>query len=47
MPLLDLTGSVDGRNLMFPAGHIGSTVSVSAHKKLWPEVGAWLAERDN
>ena len=47
MPLLDLTGSLDGRNLMFPAGHIGSTVSVSAHKKLWPEVGAWLAERDS
>ena len=47
LPLLDLTKSSDGRNLMFPAGHIGSTVSASAHNKLWPEVGAWLAERDS
>ena len=47
IPLLDLTASLDGRNLMYPAGHIGSTVSTSAHKKLWPAVGAWLAERDN
>ncbi len=46
LPLLDLTASSDGRNLIFPAGHIGSTVSAAAHKKLWPEVGAWLAERD-
>ena len=47
LPLLDLTGSSDARNLMYPAGHIGSTVSASAHKKLWPAVGAWLAERDS
>lgn len=47
LPLLDLTDTLGGRNLMFPAGHIGSTVSSSAHKKLWPEVGAWLAERDS
>lgn len=46
LPLLDLIGSDDARNLVFPTGHIGAAVSAAAQKKLWPQVGAWLKERD-
>jgi polyhydroxyalkanoate synthase len=46
LPLLDLLGSRDKQNFIFPSGHIGVVVSNSAHKKLWPQVGEWLRERD-
>ena len=46
LPLLDLVGSTDKRNLVFRTGHVGAAVSAGAHKALWPQVGAWLAERD-
>ncbi|MEW6297783.1 MAG: alpha/beta fold hydrolase [Thermodesulfobacteriota bacterium] len=46
LPLVDLIGSDDARNLIFPTGHIGAAVSAAAQKQLWPQVGAWLAERD-
>jgi polyhydroxyalkanoate synthase len=46
LPLIDLIGSSDARNLLFPTGHIGAAVSGPAQKKLWPQVGAWLKERD-
>jgi len=46
LPLIDFVGSEDKRNLTFPAGHIGMVVSGAAQKHFWPEVGAWLAERD-
>jgi len=46
LPLVDLVGSGDARNLLFPTGHIGAAVSAAAHKKLWPQVGAWFTERD-
>jgi polyhydroxyalkanoate synthase len=46
IPLLDLVGSRDKQNLSFPTGHIGVVVSRSAHKKLWPQAGEWLRERD-
>jgi polyhydroxyalkanoate synthase subunit PhaC len=47
LPLVELVGSRDTHNLMFPTGHIGAVVSSAAHIKLWPQVGAWLKERDD
>jgi polyhydroxyalkanoate synthase len=35
-------GSDEAINLVFPAGHLGLMLSLSAHKTLWPRVGAWL-----
>ncbi len=46
LPLIDMVESRDKQNLVFPTGHIGVVVSSGAHKKLWPQVGAWLTERD-
>src|SRR6266852_4646293 len=46
LPLPDLIGSTDKRNLVFPTGHIGAVVSAGSHKKLWPQIGDWMAERD-
>ena len=46
LPLPESVGNSDARNLVFPTGHIGAAVSAAAHKKLWPQVGAWLKERD-
>jgi len=46
LPLIDHVGSTDKRNLLFPSGHIGMVVSGAAHKHFWPQVGAWLSERD-
>lgn len=46
LPLVDLVGSPDTANLVFPTGHIGAAVSSGAQKRLWPQVGAWLRERD-
>ncbi len=45
--LVDRVGSGDRRNLTFPTGHVGAMVSGAAHKKLWPQIGAWLGERSN
>lgn len=45
--LVDRVSSRDRRNLTFPTGHVGAMVSGAAHKKLWPQVGAWLKERSN
>jgi polyhydroxyalkanoate synthase len=46
LPLVDLVGSQDARTLLFPTGHIGAAVSTAAQQKLWPQVSAWLTERD-
>lgn len=46
LPFIDLVGSCDKQNLIFPTGHIGVVVSSSAYQRLWPQVGAWLTERD-
>lgn len=46
LPLPDKVGSADRRNLTFPTGHIGAVVSAGAIKKMWPQVGEWLADRD-
>jgi polyhydroxyalkanoate synthase len=44
--LLDYVGSKDKRNVTYPTGHIGAVVSAGAIDRLWPQVGEWLAERD-
>jgi polyhydroxyalkanoate synthase len=43
----DFVASEDKRNLTFATGHLGAVVSAGAMTKLWPEVGSWLAARDN
>ncbi len=45
--LPELVSSIDKRNLHYPTGHMGAAVSADTHKRLWPQIGAWLAERDN
>ena len=45
-PLPEFVASEDKRNLHFPTGHIGAAVSSPALKKLWPEIGKWLGDRD-
>jgi polyhydroxyalkanoate synthase len=47
LPFIELVGSSEARNLVFPTGHIGAAVSTSAQKKLWPQVGAWLRDAAN
>jgi polyhydroxyalkanoate synthase len=44
-PLNDAVASDDERIIEFPAGHIGISVSGSAHTDLWPTVCSWLGER--
>ncbi|HUN58277.1 MAG TPA: alpha/beta fold hydrolase [Candidatus Binataceae bacterium] len=44
--MVEKIGSADKRTLTFPTGHLGAVVSAGAMKKLWPQIGAWLAERD-
>ena len=46
LPLVDLVGSDDKTNLIFPTGHLGAVVSDQAHVQLWPKIGAWLSLRD-
>lgn len=46
LPLGESVASRDWSNLIFPAGHVGTTVSSAAQRKLWPEVGRWLAQRN-
>ncbi len=45
-PINDHVSSEDQRLIEFPAGHIGISVSSSAHDRLWPDVTDWLAARD-
>lgn len=35
----------NGTEIVFPAGHIGLSVSRQAHQKLWPEVMKWLKKQ--
>jgi polyhydroxyalkanoate synthase subunit PhaC len=44
--LPEFVGSIDKRNLSFPTGHLGAVVSAGAMRKLWPQVGDWLAARE-
>ena len=34
-----------GETMFFPAGHIGLSISRNAHRKLWPDVANWIAQR--
>ena len=34
-----------GEVMMFPAGHVGLSISGKSHQKLWPAVAQWLAPR--
>jgi polyhydroxyalkanoate synthase len=45
--LPEFVGSTDKRNLTFATGHLGAVVSAGAMTKLWPQIGGWLAARDN
>ena len=45
LPLVEHVASQDRRNLTIPTGHVGAMVSSAAHKRFWPQVAAWLAER--
>jgi len=45
-PLAEAVGSQDAQTLYFPTGHMGMAVSTLAHKQIWPQIGAWLKERD-
>ncbi|WP_436934235.1 alpha/beta fold hydrolase [Halovenus marina] len=44
-PLNDAVASEDTRLIEFPAGHVGVSVSSSAHERLWPTVAEWYGER--
>jgi polyhydroxyalkanoate synthase subunit PhaC len=46
LPLPEKVGSADRRNLTFPSGHLGAVVGAGAIKKLWPQIGEWMADRD-
>ena len=46
LPFIELIGSQDKANLVFPTGHMGAAVSSGAQKHLWPQVAAWLGDRD-
>jgi len=44
-PILELASSKDRELLRFGGGHIGMSVSPSAHKKLWSQAAEWVATR--
>ena len=43
--IINAIGSTDKKLIEFPTGHVGLCISTTAHEKLWPEVGKWLAQR--
>ncbi len=43
--IIDAVGSTDKKLIEFPTGHVGLCINQTAHEKLWPEVGNWLAQR--
>ncbi len=43
--IMDIIPSKDKKLIEFPVGHVGLCIDQSAHEKLWPEVGKWLAHR--
>jgi class III poly(R)-hydroxyalkanoic acid synthase PhaC subunit len=45
MSIMNAVSSKDKKEIVFPTGHVGLCISKDAHKKLWPEVSRWLAER--
>jgi polyhydroxyalkanoate synthase subunit PhaC len=47
LPFINLVSGHDKHTLSFPTGHIGAVISGLAHKRLWPQVGTWLRDRDH
>jgi len=45
LPLLEAVSSEDVTHLDRPGGHIGLMAGSRARRDIWPEIGAWLAER--
>ena len=45
LALLRHVSSEDVQTLSIPTGHIGLAVSSKAHRGLWPEAAAWIADR--
>ncbi|MGI0011710.1 MAG: class III poly(R)-hydroxyalkanoic acid synthase subunit PhaC, partial [Nitrosopumilaceae archaeon] len=43
--IMNVVSSKDKKLIEFPIGHVGLCTSPTAHEKLWPEVGRWLAQR--
>ena len=41
-----VTASRDLSKLQYPAGHVGTAVSASAQRKLWPHVAEWLGSHN-
>lgn len=46
LPVTRLVASRDARVERVPVGHIGLSVSGSAHERLWPRYMDWLSKRD-
>ena len=44
-PFTELVGSADTKTIELAAGHIGLAMGSAAHRELWPQAVAWLAER--
>lgn len=45
LPFHNAIPSTDKELVVFPAGHIGLSISKKAHSELWPKIGTWLAKR--
>ncbi len=45
IPFLNMIPSKDKKMLIAHKGHVGLTVSMTSHKKIWPEAVKWIAER--
>jgi len=46
-PFNDVVGSDQTDVIEFPTGHIGISVSSSAHEEYWPRVAEWFADHEN
>ena len=44
-PFNDVVGSDDVTTIQYPTGHIGMSVSSSAHEDVWPKVCDWFHEK--
>jgi polyhydroxyalkanoate synthase len=47
VPLLDRVSSADVTHFDRPGGHIGLMAGSKARREIWPDIGAWLAERSS
>jgi polyhydroxyalkanoate synthase len=44
IPLGELVSSKSKKLMTYPGGHIGLSVSLSAHREFWPRVADWIVE---